>query len=652
MRLAHQIGYYSNVGRQGAALAGLIRIAFNHKPTPMTRFQHLRSLWRLLSAGYAALVAYLAIYLVSSGAPTRTQLLLAGGTVAAAIAAAMFTVWLGPDRLLALRRRLNRKPIPILYLLAAMLLLMAFGAELRPEWLHALIALALAATLILLYWTLFTTDAESAPPRLLIGLGLLALIAMLGLRLLGLEIYPPLHQVDEPWTFGWALSYARTGTLSDWLMIERDFEVYRFFALMGTWLRVVGEGWWQARAFNFLLSLIVAGLSALAARNLYGRSTALFTALVLLGSVVLASAAQVRHDIGLALATSASLWLFSVALKRDSRLLDLLAGAAIGFGLFAHTHAILFTPVFIFSLYAPLVVRGWKRDRRLPAGLWLYILGAAAAGIIALSLQPLSYSAEQSLGASPLAAGSILQAVLQHVANLAFLSKYELLLIAAALFGLLLRRTTADWSILLLVILGQAALGTSPSVTTSAYYQVPLTPVFGIAVASLCARGWSRVAARADHAAPMGAVVACLLVIAPNFGATAGPSVEHLVTGQSLRASIPEPAAWIRAHIPLGSTVVGEHHFFLWLTDYHFLSPQAPLFLSESHPLHDAGAEAVWDEVGVDVFIVDPQLSTYSLLEPLITSGYLERAGYAPAAQIGTSILYARGYNGEQNSAD
>jgi hypothetical protein len=618
----------------------------------MLSFENIRSLWRLLSVGYAALVAYSAIYVVSSGAPTRTQLLLAGGTAAAAVAAAAFTVWLGPDRLHSLRGRLNRKPIPVLYLLAAVLLLLVFGAELRPEWLHALIALALAATLTLLYWTLFTASAAAAPPRLLIAIGILAVIAILGLRLLGLEIYPPLHQVDEPWTFGWALSYARTGTLTDWLMIERDFEIYRFFALMGTWLRVVGEGWWQARAFNFLLSLMIVGLSALAARNLYGRSAALFTAIFLIGSVILASGSRVRHDIGLAVATSASLWLYSSALKRDAKVLHFAAGAAIGFGLFAHMHAILFGPVFLISLYAPPYARAWKHDKWPPAGMWLYGLGAAAAGLLVLAVQPLSYSTDQALGSSPLASGMLFQAALQHISNIAFLSKYEFLLIAAALIGLSVRRARPDWNTLLLLVLGHVALAVSPSGSVFEYYLVPLTPVYGLGLGSLFAYGRHRVSENAGRTVPIAALVACLLFASPLFGTTAGPSVGRLLTGQSLRAPVPEAAAWIRAHIPSGSTIVGEHHFFLWLIDYRFLSPQAPLFLPEAGLARETSAEAAWDTVGVDVFIVDPQLSTYSLLEPLITSGYLERAGYAPAAQMGTTIVYVRGYNGEQNSAE
>jgi hypothetical protein len=55
--------------------------------------------------------------------------------------------------------------------------------------------------------------------------------------------------------------------------------------------------------------------------------------------------------------------------------------------------------------------------------------------------------------------------------------------------------------------------------------------------------------------------------------------------------------------------------------------------------------DAIWDAIGVDVFIYDPSVSTYGVLTPLRKNGYLESRGYELAAKIpynGTQVLIYR----------
>ncbi len=64
-----------------------------------------------------------------------------------------------------------------------------------------------------------------------------------------------------------------------------------------------------------------------------GMRVALMTTVTLFASAVLAAAARIRHDVGLAVVVACSLWLYTEAVKRGARPLHVLAGLMIGLGL-------------------------------------------------------------------------------------------------------------------------------------------------------------------------------------------------------------------------------------------------------------------------------------------------------------------------------
>jgi len=618
--------------------------------TDSKRFIH--AAWRVLSIGQVLLVAYLFIYLGADGSGPNRQLL-AAAIVSEALGVVFFALWLTPVRLEALRGRLNRRAIKGALLAAGLGFLLLFGAEIRPEWLHACAALLSAATLALLYWTLFAPDANSAvkPTRNLAIAGIVLLLIVILLRLYSLAAYPPLHPIDEPWTLGWALSYARTGELSDWIMVGRDFEIFRFYQALGAWLKVAGEGLWQARFFCFFLTLLVIGFSTLAAQNLYGRATAFFTAAYLLSSTIMAHASRVRHDVGLAVAIAASLWLYSVGVKRGSKLPHFLAGLVMGLGLYSHYHAAFLGVALLVSLYVPGYLVNFRASKRPPAGFWLYGTGGLVAAATVLAVQPLPQDTGDILAGSPIMGGNLLGSTLQHIINISHYSQVELLLIGIGLLAVIWRRQTVDAVVVALILTAHLALGAASSGHLFEYYLIPLTPLYGITVGSLFGLGFQQGQSRPASMTRTGVVVACACFLAPVLGHTLAVPVQRVLHGEPLLTPPPQQAEWIQRHIAPGSTVVGEHYYFLWLLDYDYVSPLAPAMMSPPLRAEFATLEDVWDFLDVDVFIVDPGLSTYPLLQPLVESSYFERKGYAFVEQIGSTLFYVRGYNPPRGSS-
>lgn len=81
--------------------------------TVTTHYRFVHTSWRILSIGQLLLVGYLLIYLSTAKGtgPSWQLLLLAMGTVVAALMVIFFTLWMNPARLKMLQRRVNRRVI-------------------------------------------------------------------------------------------------------------------------------------------------------------------------------------------------------------------------------------------------------------------------------------------------------------------------------------------------------------------------------------------------------------------------------------------------------------------------------------------------------------------------------------------------------------
>src|SRR5262249_24336073 len=153
-------------------------------------------------------------------------------------------------------------------------------------------------------------------------------------------------------------------------------------------------------------------------------------------SVIVMFSARIRHDIGLALAVAASLWLYTEALKRERNALHFLAGLVIGCAPFAHYHAVGFGIALTSSLYGPRYVERLRRGLWLPErALCFYILGGllGAASVVLLQIVPDwdGFIARRQLR-NPQSLIQLAQAFLDHWRNVLNFSKLEFVLIFAA----------------------------------------------------------------------------------------------------------------------------------------------------------------------------------------------------------------------------
>lgn len=551
--------------------------------------------------------------------------------------------------LLLTPRRLDRwRSIPpklyqagVVLSLAALLL---FGIGMRAEWLYAHMGLVLSGTVIVTLWTFYSDRNVPVAWRPALALVLVGAAAIIAIRLYSLSAYPPIHFIDEPWTLGWAISYVRTGQLSDWIMIDRDFDIYKYYAAMGQWLDILGVGFWRARLFSALVLSATFAFAVLAAWRLYERRTAFYTGAALFSSAIFLSGARIRHDAGLGLSIALSLWLYAEARQRDNRWQHLLAGVVLGLGMFAHYHAAIFLAPMIFGLYGPRYLAALKSRHYWPeSGAWLYGIG----GIIGLSavtlVQSLPSSTNDHLGESvarTLNPGNFSSAYIQHITNITHFSHFEFAIIVVGIAAALWRSDARDWTLLLLAAGLHAGLAIASSGANFEYYLVPLTPVYGLLVGSMIARGInSKHAPLPLRASSQGAALRSLVLVIA-LGYTLRAPLEHVLQRRPVELAPSEAAAWVREHEETSQMIVGDHRHFIWLTDYRFISPLAPNLLPSELQEQLGNPEAMWDMVQPDVFIVDTASSSYPLLRPLVEAGYFERESYRKAATFGTTTIY------------
>ncbi len=205
-------------------------------------------------------------------------------------------------------------------------------------------------------------------------------------RLYGLSVYPAVEIQDEPWITAWAVNWLDTGRFGDPTLLGFGDAYHgypRFLWLFSGWIDLFGIGLWQQRVLNFLLIFPVLIFTAAAARNLYGIRAAFLSTAYLFSSAVLASAARVSHDIGVAVCVAAALWLQTEAVKWQSRRLHLLAGLMVGLGLYADYHAAGYTLALLVGLYGP----GMLQRRRIDIGALWYAVGALGSGLMVVIVQ-------------------------------------------------------------------------------------------------------------------------------------------------------------------------------------------------------------------------------------------------------------------------
>ncbi|MBI5669215.1 MAG: glycosyltransferase family 39 protein [Chloroflexi bacterium] len=598
-------------------------------------------LWLGVAILGAALLIHLAIYLsLPERGESLSFKLLAAGLGCFALALMGFAVWLTPPRLERIRRLVS--PWEWLYLVSGFVLLVFFGLNLRPEWFYAHAALVLAAVFSLGYWSFFDANVIASPwGRCRIGFVIVAVILVTLLRLYGLTTSPEPEIVDEPWVLGWAISYLKVGHPVNWIMLGIDgdpaYYLPRYAQAMAAWMRLIGTGYWEARVFSFLVAMAVIPFMALAAKNLYDRPTAFFTAGILFTSNVLLFGARVRHDIGLALAMAISLWLYSEARKRNRPVLHLLAGVFMGWGLFSHYHATLFGLVMLIGLYGPQYLRQLDSGRYWPeTDVWLYGIGGLLSGasVAAIQILPDVNTFIMRLEArNPRNPGEFINAVFGHIGNVPYHSQFQAVLIGLGFLSSLRRR---EYLPVIIIILGHLALGYLALVAFK-HYVIPLAPFYALVTARLFRAGVERTSTIVTR----GMVVTFAAFLAVSLGTSLHSPVQHLINREPLRLPAPPVVDWIKQNLQPDETILSDNYYFLWLYDYRFASILIPEHLPKAErERYQQNPESLWEEVSIKVIIYDPALPTHDRFEHLFAEGFLKTGGFHEAAQFGDVVVY------------
>lgn len=609
----------------------------------LTGSRDLNRAWLILVILHVSLLIHLLLYYLDPARGNSTAFRLLAGIVAAfALGTIAAGWWLNEARVRRIALWLARWRF--MYIGLGLAVMFVFGFAMRPEWVYAHMAVALAATFALVYWTFYGGQAVSVRSSWLVT-GVIALVmGVTAIRLYGLSYYPSLH-ADEPWTLSWPVYMIETGQIGDPIMHGFNGQRYdtpRFYLPLAWWLQITGIGLWEARTFTLLLTLLVAGLAGRAAANLYNPLTGIFTAGALFASLILASGARIRHDIGVAVAIAASLWLFSEGIRRERSLLHLLAGVALGLGLFSHYNAALSGVALFAGLYAPRYVQRARAGQLWPErGFWLYGIGGLLAALSVLVIQVLPNpeaflgNREQQISHAWRTLPGLIDATSFYIQSIFMFSHLEFVLIAVGVVAALWRRQVFDWTLVIALGLGHLLLGAFAGVAPDHdYYIVPLAPLYGMLIGSLFGCGFQPAQAGTEINLRHVRVVAFALFLVANLGLSLETPLRALLNRQPLRLP-PTPAAqWVRDHIEPGATILGPHRHYLWLTDYEYASGYIPYrtlpSIRESFPTNDD----IWDSIGIDVIIDDPTLVENDVVADVIDSGYAESRGYTLAAEI------------------
>jgi hypothetical protein len=175
---------------------------------------------------------------------------------------------------------------------------------------------------------------QTAPFRLWLFVGLLAMATGIVLSILFLNRLPRLDTLDElhNWVVQW--TYARTGLLGDWFyrqMIPLPQPIYDTFHIPAALLlRLIGDSFWQARLARFLLTLIALPFIYKSGEMLYGKRTGLFACAIAFFFMIPIN--YVRPDFGVGIMLSIGLYCFLLAEKHNRPILHYLTGLMIGLG--------------------------------------------------------------------------------------------------------------------------------------------------------------------------------------------------------------------------------------------------------------------------------------------------------------------------------
>lgn len=578
-----------------------------------------KTYWRWLSLFYVTLLIHLVVYIVTPNVGDSTQFrILALGLlglaifvfgISAKLPSILSSTWLS---------RIGR--LRYVYLIGSIIGLYVFGVMMRHEWVYAHAGLAISTTLSMGYVSFFADESLSIRSKWVVGTVLLLGVLFIMLKINALAVFPHIIPTDEPWLLGWPIAWVRGIYPNDLLFFNGGEDVFHYFIPMGIWMQFVGTGFFQARVYQLLMTLVLMLVAYPLVKRLYDKQTAWLTVLMLFAGSVVVLATTIRHDIGLAILLTLSFLVHRIAVDRDQGRLHFVAGLMVGFGLFTHYHAIAFGPALMIALYAPYYVRDFKiRGWRPSTELVLYALGGLVGAGIVFGVQILP-QLDAVLGVREFRSEGFTGIILsygEYIAVLATLSQFEFLLIVAGIIGLLIRRTVVDTQILLMIVLGHLAIAILAAQITLEYYVIPLAPFYAIAIVTLFTRSLPSI-----PKVSIGWVTVFFIIV--NLGFTMSTPIKYALDGKTpADAPAPQGIYWIRDNVPVGSRLVGDLYYSLWLTDYEFYASTSDRYLASEARERYQSTYDLWVDVNPDYLIFDPNIPTYDM-QRVLDSGFLE----------------------------
>jgi hypothetical protein len=598
--------------------------------------------WYGVSVFQITLLIHVVLYILTPdvGESTQFQLLAVGLFTQAFL---VFGVTTGLSTILSKQWLSRIGRLQGVYLFGAIGILFVFGVLMRHEWVYAHAGLVLSATFGLGYITFFADQSYDRVPRWVMGIALIVGVLFIILKINALAVYPHIIPTDESWLLGWPLAWVRGVYPNDLLFFNGGEDVFHYFIPMGIWMQVVGTGFVQARIYQLLMTLVLMVIMFPLVQRLYDKQTAWLTVLMLFAGSVVVLATTIRHDIGLGILLTLSFLIHRIAIDRNQQRLHFVAGLMVGFGLFTHYHAIAFGPALMVALYAPYYVRDFRsRGWRFSKGLVLYAIGGLVGAGIVFGVQILP-QLDAVLGVREFRSEGVLgviQSYFEYFAVLAELSQFEFVLVVTGMMGLLIRHKLVDIQILLMILLGHLGLAVLAAQVTLDYYVIPLAPFYALAIVTLFTRPLRMIS---KHV--MGWVT--LLFVAVTLGFTMSTPIKYALDGKMLDdAPAPQGIHWIKENVPVGSRIVGDLYYSLWLTDYEFYASTSDRYLaSEYREIYQSSFD-LWVDVNPDYLIFDPNIPTYDM-QRVLDSGFLDdNFDYEVVARIQGSthqiLIYGR----------
>jgi hypothetical protein len=322
-----------------------------------------------------------------------------------------------------------------------------------------------------------------------------------------------------------------------------------------------------------------------------------------------------------------------------------------GWGLFGHYNAALSGVAVFVGLYAPRYVNQARAGNRWPErGFWLYGIGAFLAALSAIAIQILPNidaflgnrlgQASQAWQTLP----GFMDATSFYLQSIFTFSRLEFILIVVGIVSALWRRRLFDWTLVIVLLIAHLLLGAFALVAPDHdYFIIPLAPLYGMLIGSLFGYGFQKVQGSKSTMGQV-RVVAFVMFLVANLAMSLTIPLRAVLNRQPLRLP-PAPAAqWVRDHIEPGSTVLGAHVYYLWLTDYDYVSPYIPYrILPSIREVYPTDVD-IWDAIGIDIVIDDPTLVANDVVADVRESGYLESRGYSALGEIPAGDAVIRFY--------